>query len=162
MKPEAARPNGNDARWPLSQMLLRGTFATGTAAEHRLATRSTAIFAVVFAWVAFTRVTHWDHQTMIRVISILLIAPALTYYAWEKRKYFLSLDELPRRIEMEGMAWAYTLGVLVALWAGSFAYAASIWWPQFSFPASWFLLFMFAMFLAIVKGTYRYFATRRY
>lgn len=86
----------------------------------------------------------------------------ISYYAWEKRKYFLSLDELTRRIELEGMAWAYSLGVLGALWAGGIIYAVSLRWtlnPKLGF---WTPFFLLAMFLALVKGTYRYFATRRY
>ena len=54
-------------------------------------------------------------------IAFFVVAATCTYYAWEKRKYFLSLDELPRRIEMEGMAWAYSIGLLAALWLAALA-----------------------------------------
>jgi hypothetical protein len=74
----------------------------------------------------------------------------------------LSLDELTRRIELEGMAWAYSLGVLAALWAGGICYALSLRWPLDAKLLSWKLFFLFAIALATIKGIYRYFATRRY
>jgi TctA family transporter len=116
----------DESRWPLSQMLLRGTFGTGSRAEHRLATRSTVIFVVLFGWLMISRLTHVESGVRSRAITVLLTALALTYYAWEKRKYFLSLDELPRRIELEGIAWADVVGVIAALWAGSIGYVVSV------------------------------------
>jgi len=95
-------------------------------------------------------------------ISALVPAVFCTYYAWEKRKYFLSLDELTQRIELEGMAWAYSLGVLAALWAGGIVYAVSLRWTLNPKIIPWMPLFLFAILLATVKVTYRYFATRRY
>jgi hypothetical protein len=96
--------------------------------------------------------------------SITLFLPAAlgTYYTVEKRKYFLSLDELTRRIELEGMAWAYSLGVLAALWVGGIGYAVSLYWPLDTKLLSWVPFFLFAVVLATIKGTFRYFATQRY
>lgn len=160
--------NENDARsaqtsrWPLSNMLWNGTFRTGSAAEKRVAKASRIMLVVLLGWAAISRVTHLAPSPIGGLITMFLGLSLISYYAWEKRKYFLSLDELTRRIELEGMAWAYSLGVLGALWAGGIIYAVSLRWtlnPKLGF---WTPFFLLAMFLALVKGTYRYFATRRY
>jgi len=159
---ESPETHRDESRWPLAQMLMRGTFATGTKAERRVAFRSNAVVAVVVGWTVATQLLHVSNTPVVRVITVLLAATALTYYAWEKIKYFLTLDELTRRIEMEGMAWAYVVGVLVAIWAGSIEYVVSVWWPPAANIGPWRVAFMFAMLLALVKGAYRCFATRRY
>ena len=151
-----------ESRWPLTQMLMRGTFATGSKAERRVAFRSNVVVAVVVGWAVATRMLHIASEPVVRVITVLLAATALSYYAREKVKYFQSLDELPRRIEMEGMAWAYVVGVLAAIWAGCLGFAASVLWPQVGHISPWSVAYIFAMLLALVKGAYRYFATRRY
>lgn len=161
MPENSPRPQ-DESRWPLTQMLMRGTFATGTKAERRVAFRSNAVVAVVVGWVLATRLLHVANTPVVRVITILLGAIALSYYACEKIKYFFSLDELPRRIEMEGMAWAYVVGVLGAIWAGCLGFAASVLWPKAANINPWLVAIIFAMLLALVKGAYRYFATRRY
>jgi nicotinamide riboside transporter PnuC len=142
-------------------MLRRGTFATGTHAEKRLASRSNIIFAALLAWLFLGKAVHMS-ASMFRTLTVFLPAVACTLYAWEKRKYFLSLDELPRRIELEGMAWAYSVGVLAALWAGAVLYVVSLRYSLDPKLLSWAPLFLFAIILATVKGTFRYFATRRY
>ena len=151
-----------NSRWPVSEMLLRGTFATGTTEERRVIRSSRALFVVLLAWAAIVRVAHWGHTPTVRLITMLLGLSLISYYAWEKRKYFLSLDELTRRIELEGMAWAYSLGVLGAMWAGGITYAVSLRWPLNPKLGFWTPFFLLAVFLASVKGTYRYFATRKY
>jgi len=159
---ESPETHRDESRWPLKQMLMRGTFATGTEAERRVAFRSNAVVAVVVGCVLATRLLHVANVPVVRAITLLLAATALSVYAWEKGKYFLSLDELPRRIEMEGMAWSYVVGVLGAIWAGCIGSAVSVWWPEAGRINPWQLAFIFAMLLALVKGAYRYFATRRY
>lgn len=150
------------SRWPLSHMLWNGTFNTGSAAEKRV-TRATRIMLVVLlAWLAISRITHLAPSPAAGLITMFLGLSLISYYAWEKRKYFLSLDELTRRIELEGMAWAYSLGVLGALWAGGIIYAVSLRWTLNPKLGLWTPFFLLAMFLALVKGTYRYFATRKY
>jgi hypothetical protein len=168
MKPESPNSQSSDrdhsdqpSRWPIGQMLMRGTFATGTRAEKRLASRSNIILVVLLAWLLVGKVAHIP-ASISRTLTAFLPAVACTLYAWEKRKYFLSLDELPRRIELEGMAWAYSLGVLAALWAGGIGYAVSLHYPLDPKLLSWAPLFFFAMILATIKATFRYFATRRY
>jgi TctA family transporter len=163
MKSES--PNGESSdqpsRWPIRQMLMRGTFGTGTRAEKRLASRSNILFGILLAWALLAKATHLSPSIM-RSATLFLPAVVCTFYAWEKRKYFLSLDELPRRIELEGMAWAYSLGVLAALWLGAIGYLVSLRYPLDPSLLSWAPLFLFAMILAAIKGTFRYFATRRY
>jgi hypothetical protein len=168
MKPESSNSqppdsniNDQPSRWPLGQMLMRGSFGTGTPAEKRLASRSNIIFGALLAWLLLGKAAHLS-ASMTRTITLFLPAVACTLYAWEKRKYFLSLDELPRRIELEGMAWAYSLGVLAALWAGAIGYVVSLRYPLDAGLLSWAPFFFFAMILATIKGTFRYFATRRY
>lgn len=160
--PQSSNKHADESRWPLTQMLMRGTFATGTKAESRVAFRSNAVVAVVVGWALATRLLHVANTPVVRVITVLLAATALSYYAWEKIKYFFSLDELPRRIEMEGMAWAYVIGVLGAIWASCLGLAASVLWPKAANVSPWLVASIFAMLLAFVKGAYRYFATRRY
>lgn len=150
------------SRWPLSNMLWNGTFNTGSAAEKRVARATRIMLAVLIGWAVIARVARINSTPMAGVTTIFLYLVLVSYYAWEKRKYFLSLDELTQRIELEGMAWAYSLGVLGALWAGGIIYAVSLRWtlnPKLGF---WTPFFLLAMFLALVKGIYRYFATRKY
>ena len=149
----------NKSRWPVSDMLLRGTFATRTVAERRLVVRNRIVGALIFVAVMSARVYP---KRITAEIAMFLTAALCTYYAWEKRKYFLSLDELPRRIEMEGMAWAYSIGVLAALWLAGIGYAVSLRWPLTPKPLFWAPFLLLALVLALVKGFYRYFASRRY
>jgi hypothetical protein len=116
-------------------------------------------------WLAWLIVWVWGGRhpkPVMDSISAFLPAVFCTYYAWQKRRYFLSLDELTQRIELEGMAWAYSLGVLAALWVGGTVYAASLRWTLNPKVVPWMPFFLFAIFLATIKGTYRFFATRRY
>jgi hypothetical protein len=154
--------NKPTSRWPICEMLLRGTYGTGTPPEKRLISRSRIIFGVMLAWAFLGTGSHSHPNPVMRVITVFLPAVLCSFYAFEKRKYFLSLDELTRQIELEGMAWAYSLGVLAALWAGGICYALSLRWPIDASLLSWKLFFFFAIVLATIKGTYRYFATRRY
>jgi hypothetical protein len=149
------------SRWPLGQMLMRGTFNTGTRAEKRLVRSSNVIFIIFMAWAFLGTALHL-HASVMRAGTLFMPAIGCTYYAWEKRKYFLSLDELPRRIELEGMAWAYSLGVLASLWLGAIGYAVSLRYTLDPKLLAWLPLFLFGMLLATIKGAYRYFATRRY
>jgi hypothetical protein len=162
MKSDPTSPtNDQPSRWPIGQMLMRGTFGTRTPAEKRLASRSNITFALLVAWLFLGRAAHLS-SSVTRATTLFLAAAVCTFYAWEKRKYFLSLDELPRRIELEGMAWAYSLGVLAALWAGAIGYVLSLRYPLDASLLSWAPFFLLAIILAAVKGTFRYFATRRY
>ena len=150
------------SRWPLSNMLWNGTFNTGSTAEKRVARATRIMLVVLPAWLAIARVTHLAPSPTAGLITMFLGLSLISYYAWEKRKYFLSLDELTKRIELEGMAWAYSLGVLAALWGGGIAYAVWLRWPLNWHVNPWTLCFLFVVFLASVKGAYRYFATRKY
>ena len=151
--------NSTPSRWPVSDMLVRGTFGTNTSAERRLVIRNKIIGALIFVSVIACRVYP---KPITATCTFFLVAALCTYYALEKRKYFLSLDELPRRIELEGMAWAYSIGVLLALWLGGIGYAVSLRWLLDPKMLSWMPFLLFAVVLASVKGVYRYFAARRY
>jgi hypothetical protein len=161
-------PNNSDdlpsvqSRWPISEMLLRGTFGTRTEAERRYITRSKVVGGILLCWLLIAMFPGVLHHPAMRLITLLLPAPLFTYIAWEKHKYFLALDELTRRIELEGMAWAYAIGVVASLWLGGIGYAVSLRWPlDPKFLASG-PFFLFGIILVSVKGAYRYFATRRY
>jgi len=160
--PEKDLSNSQNSRWPVCDMLLQGTFAIGNAPERRVIRASRILLIVLLAWAAIVRLAHLRSSGIAGLITMFLYLSLISYYAWEKRKYFLSLDELTRRIELEGMAWAYSLGVLGASWAGGIAYAVSLYWPLNPKLAFWTPFFICAIFLASVKGTYRYFATRKY
>jgi hypothetical protein len=149
----------NKSRWPVSDMLLRGTFATQTTAERRLVVRNKIVGALVFVSVMSARIYP---KRITAEIALFVLAAACTYYAWEKRKYFQSLDELPRRIEMEGMAWAYSIGLLAALWLAGIGYAVSLHWPFDPKLLFWVPFLLVAVVLGLVKDLYRYFASRRY
>jgi hypothetical protein len=151
--------NSTPSGWPVSDMLVRGTFGTNTSAERRLVIRNKIIGALIFVSVIACRVYP---KPITATCTFFLVAALCTYYALEKRKYFLSLDELPRRIELEGMAWAYSIGVLLALWLGGIGYVVSLRWLLDPKMLSWMPFLLFAVVLASVKGVYRYFAARRY
>lgn len=150
-----------DARWPLSEMLFRGTFGTGTAAERRVVRSSRLLLFVLPGWGLIAAIVHLRPEPL-RLITVFLCLSLVSYYAFEKRRYFLTLDELSRRIEMEGMAWAYGIGVLAAFWFGGIAYAMSPWLLLDTKSSVGGSFFVMAIILASVKGAYRYFATRRY
>jgi hypothetical protein len=150
------------SRWPISEMLWRGTYGTQTEAERRYIVRSKIVGRGLLLWLLIAAAPGLRSQPTIRLITLLLPAPLLTYMAWEKHKYFLTLDELTRRIELEGMAWAYAIGVLASLWLGGIGYAVSLRWPLDSKFFSFGPFFLFGLLLVSVKGAYRYVATRRY
>ena len=141
---------------------MRGTFGTKTEAEHRYMTRSKIVGWVLLLWLLIGMLPGMLHHPAMRLITLLLPAPLVTYIAWEKHRYFLTLDELTRRIEMEGMAWAYAIGVLASLWLGGIGYALSLRWPLDQKFLAYAPFFLFGLLLASVKGAYRYFAARRY
>jgi hypothetical protein len=157
-----SEPNDRRAGWPVPEMLGRGTFGTGTPAERRLVLCNKIILAVTLCWFVIERASRPHSTPTMRLITPFLAAALCTYYALEKRKYFLSLDELTRQIELEGMAWAYSLGVLAALWIAGIGYAVTLYRPVDAKMLSWAPFLLFAVLLATIKGIYRYFATRRY
>ena len=63
---------------------------------------------------------------------------------------------------MEGMAWAYSIGLLAALWLASIGYVISTHWPLDPKLLFWAPFLLLAIVLGLVKGLYRYFAARRY
>jgi hypothetical protein len=155
-------PSPVQSRWPISEMLWRGTYGTQTEAERRYIVRSKIVGRGLLLWLLIAAAPGLRSQPTIRLITLLLPAPLLTYMAWEKHRYFLTLDELTRRIELEGMAWAYAIGVLASLWLAGIGYAVSLRWPlDPKFLASG-PFFLFGLLLVSVKGAYRYVATRRY
>jgi len=155
-------PSPARSHWSVSEMLLRCTFGTRTPAERRLILRGKIVGALILGWLLVGIITHMHPKPLMGVITLFLPAAFYTYYALEKRKYFLSPDELPRRIELEGMAWAYSVGVLATLWLGAIGYVVSLQWPLDPKLLAWVPFFLFGAFLASVKGAYRYFASRRY
>ena len=158
MQPNHPESNPTPSRWPVSEMLARGTFGTDTAAERRLVTRNKIIGALIFVSVMACRVYP---KPITATCTFFLLAALCTYYALEKRKYLLSLDELPRRIELEGMAWAYSISLLAALWLAAIGYAVSLRWPLNPRLLSWVPFLLLVIVLGLVKGIYRYFASRR-
>jgi hypothetical protein len=77
--------NDRNSRWPISQMLLRGTFGTGTQAEKRLTLRSRAIFIAMLGWALLGTGSHAHQKPVMRIITLFLPAVLCSYYAWEKR-----------------------------------------------------------------------------
>ena len=159
--PEKDQPKQENARWPVSDMLLRGTFGTGSLAERRVIRSSRLLLFVLLGWTVVAAIVH-PNPIIGQLVTVFLCLILISYYAFEKRRYFLTLDELSRRIEMEGMAWAYGIGVLASMWLGGIVFALSLRWPispKFGAGGAFFLV---AIILASIKGAYRYAATRRY
>lgn len=150
---------------PRAEMLWRGTFGTGTLSEKRSVTSYRILVGILGCWVLAEVAISKPWPTAFKLVTVFLPAALVTFYAWEKRKYYLSLDEMARRIELEGMAWAYSLGVLAALWMGGVLFAISLTWsgiPKLQRVTAWMPLFLFGALLATVKANYRYIAARRY
>jgi hypothetical protein len=152
----------NGSTWPISAMLLWGSYGNRSETERRYLVRYRIVVVLAFSWILVGKMTGMQPKPAMGLITLFLPALLFTYMAWEKRKYFLSLDELTRRIELDGMAWAYGIGVLTALWVGGLGYAASLRWSLDPKLISWAPFFLLAAVLASVKGSYRYLATRRY
>jgi hypothetical protein len=115
--------------WPMGSMLSWGTFGTRAPAERRFVLRSAIATAIIVGWVLLDFATGFRPKPAMIFITALLPGPALTYIAYEWRRYVLTLDELARRIQFEAAAWTYITGLLLAMWLGDISFITR--WPHY-------------------------------
>jgi hypothetical protein len=159
------QPTDENSFWSASDMVFRGTFGTGTLAERRFLSRTRIASAAVLCAVLLIAIAfrfHLLHQPTMGLITLFLPGPLATYIALEGRKYFLTLDELTRRVELEAMAWTYATGSIAAMWLCSIAYALTLRWPLDPKLLSWIPILVFVVVLGLIQGGYRYLLARRY
>jgi|SRR5579864_2148248 len=159
-----AHSNEERSRWPMGSMLSWGTFATHTPAEHRFCARSTIAAAIVMGWVLLDFATGFRPKPTMMFVTALLPGPALTYIAYEWRRYVLTLDELARLIQFEAAAWTYITGLVLAMWLGGVSVIVR--WPHYpKLLVPWVLVsatfFLFGL-LEPVRCVYLYLLSRRY
>jgi len=148
--------------WSTRPILLWGTFGTKSPAERRYIRRSCLAAAVVVIWALLAFALHFRPRPL--TISIEVVAGvAITYVAFEGRRYLRQLDELARHLQLEAMAWTYLTGFVLAGWvavlAMLFSHAIIHWrFSQALFFASPFLYFL----LAPVCAGWLYYLSRRY
>jgi hypothetical protein len=106
-------------------MLLLGTLGLKNSAERRYKVRTALAAAVLVYWFLFASAIHLRHR-VIGATTVLLTAIAMSYIAWEMRRYLSQLDELTRRMQLEALAWTYLTGFVLAAWFGAFLMFAAL------------------------------------
>jgi hypothetical protein len=124
----------NSSQWPTGSILAYGTFGTRTPAGKRYRLRATAAlaaFTILWLLSIYLWKTHVSPNLLWGTIGA--IAPGLTFsfVAWETHRYWLSLDELARRLQLEAAAWTYLVGIAAGMLLGGFSFvfynSASVW-----------------------------------
>jgi hypothetical protein len=111
----------NSSQWPTGSILAYGTFGTRTPAGKRYRLRATAAlaaFTILWLLSIYLWKTHVSGLTF-------------SFVAWETHRYWLSLDELARRLQLEAAAWTYLVGIAAGMLLGGFSFvfynSASVW-----------------------------------
>lgn len=101
------------AAWPTRDILLFGSFGSGTPDARRFRSRGLSALGlavtcgVVLAWL--------QPAAPVRLPLNALLALPFGYLAWEWWRYITHLDELARRLQVEAMAWTYMIGICAAM-----------------------------------------------
>jgi hypothetical protein len=148
------------SQWPTCSILGFGTFGTRGPAERRFRARAgLASLAIIVLWPLsiYLWKTHVSPALLWGIVGALAPGLAFAYLSWETRRYWLSLDELARRLQLEAAAWTY----LIAIAAGMML--AGVSFVLFDHPSIWFWCNpMWVILLEPVRSMILYFLTRRY
>jgi hypothetical protein len=162
---QAARKYSNQEGPPrLITLLLWGTFGSRTPAERRFIIRSVIGIVVALGWTMIGFVTRFRPVPIMIDVEVLLPGLILTYWAWEWRKYVLTLDELSRHILFEAAAWSSVTASVIAFWLAGVAVIVR--WPHYPklFPkvAVSISLYLFVGLWATIHDFYLRRVSRRY
>jgi len=143
------------SQWPTCSILgIRGP------AERRLrACAGLASLAMIVLWPlsVYLWKNHVSPTVLWGIVGALVPGLALGYLSWETRRYWLSLDELARRLQLEAAAWTYLIGIPAGMMLGGVSFVF------FDHPSVWFWCSpMWVILLEPVRSIVLYFLTRRY
>src|SRR5260370_40070595 len=93
------QPKDESSSWSASAMFIWGTFGHRPPSERRFIFRSCMAGALAVLWVLIVFATHFRPKPAL-LIGVFLPGLVASYIVWEWRKYFLSLDELTRRVQL--------------------------------------------------------------
>ena len=135
--------------WSKSSLFLFGTFGCRTPAARRFYWRTFLVIGVPLLWwsIRFWTRDQIPHAPLDELLPFALGA-GFAYFALEFRRYLNSLDELERRIQLESVTWTYLTGLAACMFLGGFL--------GFAVNPAWFIA------LEPIRGTYLYFAARRF
>lgn len=107
------------AAWPFRTMLLMGTFGSKDPAGRRFHRQSwlALFFLVIGALVAKLVAMSWP---AVNWLPSSVVGAWFVYVALRLWKYVSSLDELPRRLQLEAMALTYLTGFAICMFLGLF------------------------------------------
>lgn len=101
--------------WPYLEMLIFGSFGSGTEAGRRARHRGyvwLAVFGISIVLAASSSLP-WAA----RVMSAVAAPMAWVGFGWSSRRYFSELDELTRLMHLEAAAFAYgAVFILAIIW----------------------------------------------
>lgn len=118
--PKEPIENGG-SQWPVSSILLYGTFGGRSAAERRCHKRLGFALAALVCWMLIVmRPPLFLPREVLRGVAAFAPGLILLYLCWEFRRYLLTLDELAKSIHMESIAWTYLTGSVIAAVLGGF------------------------------------------
>jgi hypothetical protein len=105
------------SQWPTAWILGYGSFGPKTPASRRYHVRTaTALIVLTIVWPVTFFLWLFDKSPTLLWQVIAGLAPAVIYgyIGWEMRRYWLTLDELARRLQMEAAAYTYLLAFAAA------------------------------------------------
>jgi hypothetical protein len=149
------------SQWPIVSMLSYGTFGMKTPAGRRYHLRSAFVLVALLIFWPLTFFLWWFEtgpSLLWRAIAGLAPGLAVSYIAWEARRYWLSLDELARRLQLEAAAYSYLVACVASTLFGglSFIFIGHSWAWLWCNP-----LWVFVI-AEPVRGVILYFLARRY
>jgi hypothetical protein len=151
-------PESSD--WPILSILRYGTFGTKSPAGRRYHTRTgIALMALLVVWPVSVGLWVTDRSPILLWRVTAGFTPGLIYgyIAWEMRRYWLALDELARRLQMEAAAYTYLAGIAAGTVLGGLSLVF--------FGHGWVWLWcnpLWIVMLEPARGVILYFLARRY
>lgn len=149
------------SQWPIASIIGYGTFGMKTPAGRRYHIRSAIALVTLSIFWPLTFFLWWfDTGPSLLWRAIAGVAPGLAvgYISWEARRYWLSLDELGRRLQLEASAYGYLVAWVASTLLGglSFIFIGHPWVWLWCNP-----LWVFVI-AETARGVILYYLARRY
>lgn len=142
-------------------MIGYGSFGMKSPAGRRYHIRTgfaLALLVIVWPLSFWLGMAGASPSLLSRVIAGLAPGLAFGYIAWEARRYWLGLDELARRLQLEAAAYAYLAAVVVSTLLGGLSCIL--------FSGSWVWAWCNPLWVFVIaepaRGVILYFLARRY
>jgi hypothetical protein len=148
------------SQWPIAWILGYGSFGPKSPASRRYHARTAiALVVLMIVWPLTFFLWLFDRSPSLLWRLIAGVMPGLIYgyIGWEMRKYWLTLDELARQLQLEAAAYTYLLAFAAGPGLGgiSFILIGHNWVWLVCNP-------LWVVFLEMARGTFLYFLARRY